>query len=140
MSSKLNLFGIEGDKQEKYSKKVNIPQYLPKGSKPSIHKLYNIKKYEQLMQHIESSNITPEEKEFLKLAATRHIVFNYADIADYYAHSSEEMQNLMEESALVIIDFNDAIANGFVKLDKRFLEYAEQAYNTVYESESDENA
>ena len=59
-----------------------------------------------------------EEKEFLRLAATRHIVFNYARIADYYAHSNKEVQKLMEESALVIIDINDAIANGYVKLSK----------------------
>ena len=29
------------------------------------------------------------------------------------------MQELMEDSALVIIDFNDAIAKGYVKLNKR---------------------
>ena len=34
--------------------------------------------------------------------------------ADYYAHATPEMQKLMENSALVIIDINDAIANGYV--------------------------
>ena len=52
------------------------------------------------------------------MAASRHIVFNYAKIADYYAHSNEEMQELMEQSALVILDIDDAIANGYVKLSK----------------------
>ena len=32
------------------------------------------------------------------------------------------MQRLMEESALVIIDFDNAIANGYVKLNKRMAE------------------
>jgi len=49
-----------------------------------------------------------EEKKMLYIAATRHIVFNYQKIADYYAHSSKEMQHFIERSALVIIDFNKA--------------------------------
>lgn len=56
------------------------------------------------------------EKDFLRMAATRHIVFNYRNIAEYYAQTSAEMQSLMEQSALVIIDVNDAIANGFATL------------------------
>lgn len=49
-------------------------------------------------------------------SARRHNVFNYEKIADYYAHSSKEMQNLMEKSGLVIIDFEKAIQYGYVKL------------------------
>ena len=37
-------------------------------------------------------------------------------VAEYYAKSNEEMQKLMEESALVLIDYNDAIANGVTEL------------------------
>jgi hypothetical protein len=58
------------------------------------------------------------EKQFLIEAAKRHTVFNYRNIAEYYANASEEMQRLMEKSALVIIDFDDAIANGYVKMSK----------------------
>ena len=54
----------------------------------------------------------------MRFAATRHIVFNYSKVADYYAHSSKEVQELMEQSALVIIDVNDAIANGYLQLSK----------------------
>ena len=46
------------------------------------------------------------------------MVFNYSKIADYYAHSNKEMQQIMEQLALVIIDFNKAIEYGFVKLQK----------------------
>jgi hypothetical protein len=52
-------------------------------------------------------------------AAKRHTVFNYRLIAEYYATASKEMQGLMERSALVIIDINNAIANGYVKLSER---------------------
>ncbi len=63
---------------------------------------------------------------FLVDCARRHYVFNYEKIADYYAHSSKEMQQLMEKSALVIIDFEKAIQYGYVKLcddiKKQYLE------------------
>lgn len=101
-----------------YTKKINIPQYEPSPIKPSLDALANYQKYAKLIKEIDESNVTPEEKQFLRFAATRHIVFNYAQIADYYAHSSKEMQELMEHSALVILDIDDAIANGYVQLSK----------------------
>lgn len=114
-----NIFNL-GDSEEdtKYTTKVNVPQYLPSGECPRLHEVINLNKYKELLRDIENSSVTDEEKEFLRFAATRHIVFTYAKIADYYAHASKEMQELMEKSALVIIDFEDAIANGYVKLSK----------------------
>lgn len=116
----IDLFGefIQKEEDKKYTTKVSIPQYLPSAVCPSIYELYDIRKYQELMNHINNSNVSDEDKTFLKLAATRHIVFNYAKIADYYAHAGAELQKLMEESALVIIDIDDAIANGYVKLSK----------------------
>lgn len=111
---------MDGD--TKYSRAIKVPQYNPGGVKPHVDSLVNYKKYSQLLKHINESNVTEEEKKFLRLAASRHIVFNYALIADYYAHSSAEMQELMEESALVILDIDDAIANGFVELSERMKE------------------
>ena len=70
-----------------------------------------------MIRRINSSNVSDAEKEFLRLAATRHIVFNYERIADYYASANKEMQELMEQSALVIIDFDRAIELGFVQLN-----------------------
>jgi hypothetical protein len=78
------------------------------------------------MKEIDKSNLSYEEKNFLIDAAKRHTVFNYEKIADYYAHASKEMQQLMERSALVIIDFEKAIEYGYVKLSddirKQYLE------------------
>ena len=118
MADKFNLFGIEEEVDTKYTAKVDIPQYLPKNEKPRISELCDTYKYEKLCMDIKSSKLPEEEKEFLLLAATRHIVFNYSKIADYYAHSNKQMQELMEDSALVILDLNDAIANGYIKLSK----------------------
>lgn len=114
-----NLFGIEEEAVDsKYTGKVSIPQYLPKNEKPSLYSIFDTRKYESLVAEINASSLPEEEKEFLRLAATRHIVFNYSKVADYYAHSDRAMQQLMEKSALVIIDIDDAIANGYVKLSK----------------------
>lgn len=103
---------------DKYTRKVNIPQYLPNHVKPNIGELCNDTKTNKLIKEILDSNVSQEEKQFLINAAKRHLVFNYSKIADYYAHSNKEMQELMEKSALVIIDIDDAIANGYVKLSK----------------------
>ncbi len=141
MSNEFNLFGLEEDVVDtKYTTKVGVPQYLPKNSKPSLYELYSDVKYKQLIRNISVANITDEEKEFLKLAATRHIVFTYSKIADYYAHASKEMQELMEQSALVIIDFNDAIANGYVKLSKNIKDIMEKTGTAVSENNHNQYA
>ena len=99
-----------------YTRRLNVPQYTPIAVKPSLQSLTDLTKYGQLVRNIKRSNVSEEEKAFLMLAAARHIVFNYSLIADYYAHADKERQELMEQSALVILDFDDAIANGYVVL------------------------
>lgn len=104
----------EGNKEDiDYTKKIKAPNYEIKGEKPNINELYELKKYKSLVSEIEKSNLTEEQKEFLKLSASRHIVFNYEKIAEYYAHQEKEAQEHMEDSALVIIDFDKAIEKGF---------------------------
>ena len=88
------------------------------------------------MYKINQSNDNDEEKKFLQFAATRHIIFTYSKIADYYAHASKEMQELMEQSALVIIDFEDAIANGYVKLSKNIKDIMDKTGVAVGENKN----
>lgn len=101
-----------------YTTVVNIPQYQIQGECPRFEEMYDGFKEKTLIDEIERSSVTDEEKEFLISAAHRHCRFNFTAIAEYYAHATAEMQHLMEESALVIIDVNDAIANGYVRLSK----------------------
>ena len=125
--AKHDLFGAlseENEAYKKYTTKVDAPQYLPKNKCPSLHELVDTRKYDELVSEIKKASITDEQKEFLINAATRHIVFRYDKIADYYAHQDKIMQELMEKSALVIIDFEDAIANGYVKLNKELVNIA----------------
>ena len=113
--------GEEEDEGEDdtYSDKTNIPQYEITGEVPDISELVDEEKTKELLQEIDDSDISWKEKEFLREAAQRHLVFNYKKIAEYYAAASPEMQELMEKSALVIIDYQDAIMNGYTKLSDK---------------------
>jgi hypothetical protein len=127
----INMFGLEDVSQDnKYTNKIQAPIYEPKNKKPHILELVDKSKTHRLIKEIEASSLSYEEKTFLLDAARRHNVFNYEKIADYYAHSSKEMQHLMERSALVIIDFEKAIEYGYVKLcdeiKKQYLEEYEK--------------
>lgn len=102
-----------------YTDAVKPPQYEPTGM-AELESLADKSKYDELVAEIESSDgISPDEVAFLKDAATRHIVFDYEKIADYYAGASPQMQRQMEKSALVILDMEDAIANGYAQLAGR---------------------
>jgi len=111
------LFDTNDDNEpKKYTGKIESPIYEPKNKKPHVLELYDQQKAKRLINEIKESNVSDDEKKFLIRAAFRHIIFNYEKIADYYSHSSKEMQNLMEKSALVIIDFEKAIQLNYVKM------------------------
>lgn len=120
----MELFGFdfaeEQEKEEKkYTMKTNIPQYEIKGEMPDITELVDTGKTNELLRRIKESSVSEEEKKFLRLGAYRHLCFSYSKIAEYYAHANKEMQELMEDSALVIIDFEDAIAKGYVQMSEQ---------------------
>jgi len=119
------------EKENIYTKKVNAPLYEPKNEKPQIKDLYDQERYKRLLSEIKVSDLDEETKSFLKIAAARHIVFNYEKIADFYAHSEPKVQALMEDSALVIIDFGKAIELGFVRLTDEI----SQIYQNEYDNE-----
>lgn len=108
---------FEEAEDEKYTMKVNIPQYEPTGEKPTLAQMLDTNKADSLIARIEEAEgITDEERAFLIQAARRHNVFNYRNCAEYYAQATPAMQKLMEDSALVIIDVDNAIANGYARL------------------------
>jgi ParB/RepB/Spo0J family partition protein len=120
----MKLFGFDlaeeiAEEEKKYTMKTNIPQYDIKGEQPEISELCDTSKTRELLEKIKQSNVSEEEKKFLRYGAYRHLCFNYSKIAEYYAQANKEMQELMEDSALVIIDFEDAIAKGYVEMSKQ---------------------
>lgn len=109
------------EERELYTKEIQLPAYEPSGELPEIDELVDKTKVRELLQNIENSQVPDEVKEFLRIGACRHYVFNYSRIADFYSNSDKETQELMEQSALVIIDLNSAIKNGFVELTEYIL-------------------
>jgi len=112
----VDLPALNSLNDDQYTTKIDSPIYETKIVKPKENELYDINKYNDLINDINKSNISDDIKEFLRLAATRHIKFNYSKIADYYAYSDKESQCLIEDSALVIIDYDKAIEKGFVNV------------------------
>ena len=114
-----NLLDEEEDEENMYTQKVDIPTYEPSEIKPNVKDLYDDSKAFDLIEKIKASKLPQAEKDFLMLTAGRHVVLNFQLIADYYAHSERPVQQLMEDSALVIVDIDNAIANGWVNLSKK---------------------
>ena len=114
---------------DSYSKKIETPIYEPKGDKPDVSALFNSVFADELMNKINHSELDFDEKTFLLRAACRHIVFDYHQIAEYYCHASPEMKKFMEESALVIIDFDKAVELGYVEMSQKLVDIYEDSYS-----------
>lgn len=112
----IDLDDVEEEEEEQYTKEINIPHYDITGEKPSLEDLVKEDKTKKLIEKINSTDIPNDVKEFLTKAAYRHLAFNYQNIAEYYAHADREVQELMEESVLVIIDYDKAIRNGYIQI------------------------
>lgn len=106
----------EEEQENKYTSVNSIPQYIPQEIPPSVEELISTGKVEGMIEEINGASVSEAEKRFLRTAAYRHAVIDFDKVADYYASASPEMQRLMERNALVLIDVDNAIANGFTTL------------------------
>ena len=114
-----------GESENPYTRKIVVPVYEPKGECPRVSDLFDREKTARLIAEIERAEIPKDVAQFLKLAAERHTAFHFARIAEFYCHASPQVQDLMEKSGLVIIDFKKAIEYGFVHLTERLGEIAD---------------
>jgi hypothetical protein len=108
-----------------YTHKVDAPVYEPKGDHPPASELINRVRADELAKQIEKAKLPADIAEFLKVAASRHIIFDYGKIAEFYCHADKTTQELMEDSALVIIDFKKAMQLGYVKLKEEIADALE---------------
>ena len=116
----MTQFGFDAESElgseNPYTQKTDIPQYEIKGEDVEASDLYQNEKTKELLAEIECADIPDDVKAFLVVASYRHIIFNYQKIAEFYAKADKQTQELMEKSALVIIDIDDAIKNGYTLL------------------------
>ena len=117
----------------RYTMKIETPVYEIKGECPALSECYETEKTDELLAEIENADIPEDVKQFLRLASYRHTRINFTKVAEYYAHAPKEVQELMENNALVIIDFNKAIEKGFVEISKGIDQLRQEAPN--YEEE-----
>lgn len=108
---------FEDETQDKtYTDKTIVPDYEVTGPKPELSECFNNSKTIELLAKIDNCDLPDDEKYFLRAAAYRHTQFHFQRIAEYFAHSDADIQGLMQDSALVIVDLDKAIANGWTHL------------------------
>lgn len=113
-----------------YTQTVNSPIYEPTTEEPPhVTQLTDRTTTEALKQEIRDANLNdPDIEAFLLAAAERHTIHDYQQIAEYYAHAPAHIQRLMEASALIIIDYNQALERGFVTLSQRLTDLYEHEH------------
>jgi len=116
-----------------YSRTVVAPIYEITGECPPVAALVDRTKTETLLARIDAEpSLPPDVAAFLRYAAERHSVFNFRHAAEFYAHASAEVQELMEQSALIVIDFDRAIEDGYVKLTQQFAQQFADEQDTAF--------
>lgn len=122
-----------------YTHRIVTPVYEITGDCPEVSSLVDKGKAEALLESIDQAQELPDDvREFLRIAAARHYVLHFDRIAEYYAHAPAHIQRLMEDSCLVIIDFNKAIEQGYIRMSERLAALADMDEQGVPENEADE--
>ena len=112
------LLDGENPEENAYTRRIETPCYEITGIKPEAKELCDSTKAERLIDEVKKAKLPKEVEKFLIHAAHRHTVFDFGKVAEFYAHSDEQTQKLMEKSALVIVDFKQAVEQGFVQLSE----------------------
>lgn len=103
--------------------------YKPKENL-SIDNLLDTSKYEAVIDEINKSSLSNSQKKFLMLAASRFIRFKYEKIADYYCSiQSDEMKSWIEKLHLVVVDYDNAIENGYFEFQEDYKHLLEELIN-----------
>ena len=116
------LSGVAAPKSlAEYTQEIVTPIYEPTGPMPAPSDLYDPTTAAALVEEIKAADLPEDVREFLTVAARRHTVLHFDRIANYYAHASPAVQRLMEASALVIVDAEQAIERGFLAMHESIM-------------------
>lgn len=126
---------IEGEGNNPYTSKIQLPEYEIQGWDVKPADLVDTTRRDELFKEINTKKMPDDVREFLILSAQRHLIFDYTKIAEYYAQADAEIQDLMERSGLVIIDYEKAIQNGYVNMTKEIEALRESALEEGEESD-----
>lgn len=111
-----------------YALKLVAPIYEIKGKNPGLDELIDYSRVSELKVKIRAAKLPPDVETFLHRAAERFAAFNYGLIAEYYAHNAGDsvLKGLIEDLALVVVDYNRALELGLVRLSDRLLNLSSQ--------------
>jgi len=123
---------------QKYTTLIRGLIYEPHmATPPAVSSLYDDTKLKALLARIDAMQMSRELAYFLRLAAHRFVRFRFDLIAEYYAHASDDIKQIMRELVLVIVDYDDAIAAGVVKLSKELIALIHEANPNKENQEAD---
>lgn len=128
-TNELNKWGFEIDRirkteglpqsnskklEDSYSQEIGKVLYEPKQTNHKPFDLYSKSKtFDKEINEIENAEI----RELLKIRAAYFVDLNFSKIADYYAYqASEKEKRIFEKLALVLLDKDQLIENGFSDL------------------------
>ncbi len=105
-------------KVTEYSRKIESPIYQPTGLKiDDARSLYDESEVKELETLIKDADVPDDVREMLMASAQRFRRFDFGRVAEYYSQCNDPVvKNLMERTAMVIVDFGRAIEDGFVEL------------------------
>ncbi len=126
-------FDVMAKKVADYSRKIESPVYTPTGLKiDDVRTLYDDTEVQDIEAHIAVADIPDDVRDMLMKAAQRFRRFDFGRVAEYYSQCTDPVvRALMERAAMVIVDFKQAIENGFVVLAEDIM----NEYLSEYEDE-----
>lgn len=99
---------------------VTIPYYEPDEDKPDEAVLADFSDFDKLNDKITKSGVKGVLEKLLRARAAFFTDFDFQKIADYYAHSDKDVQNLMKELGLVVVIPRDAYDLGMCDFRESF--------------------
>lgn len=124
------------DPGDKYARTLASPIYKIRGKKPALNKLFDTTRADAAREKIKNSGLSGPVRRFLHEASGRLVEFDYANIAEFYAHADKDTQELMEELALVIVDAERAIELGYLTLTKEIAGLVKSARKKIDKEEA----
>ena len=124
------------DDRNIYTGRIITPVYEITGDCPKTEELVDRTRAESLLEEIDRTPGLPDAvRDFLRIAAMRHYVLHFDRIAEFYAHAVPPVQRLMENSCLVIIDYDRAIELGYVQMARALADEYDREYPEGEEQE-----
>lgn len=100
----------DGEQRYKYVQDIRGLIYEPSERCPSLNELMDAQRADTYIQQIMADDTLDEDvRRFLLRAAERFVEFDYARIADYYAHAPDNVRRWFERLILVVVDFDNLI-------------------------------